>query len=662
MMWADMSERSETANPVAEATPKAPVHDEGEQSEQTGQAEQIGKSEQSEQSEKSEQTGQTGQSGKSKQTKQTRQSGRSKPEGRAEERSSREPPARSRYAIREDETGPYLTCTEAPNVAVRIERGLSVSSAAAKKAPQGTIYLDGAAADEPFMDVQRRVYNLDHHEGCVRPFTLATCEQAIVMVLKGLDLKNGEWNVWANEPDLDTVLAIWVLLNHMRLSPDDSEIRRAVMPLIRLEGAIDANGLRFAELCGFTEEQLKKTKATLDDFHSMEMEVKQSGRWSSVDFHDFTSRVLTAIDTEYYPPDLFEEAPDIEEIQRVQLTDQRMAVICQSDNGIYEVEKGLLKLHGNTVGVIILQKNPRTYTLRQVDPFLPISLQALYDRLNLIDPSVQDGGEANRWGGSAEIGGSPRKTGTALTLNEIASICRWVYQPPTRWKRLSAAAGAVGLAAGAVAISGAGSFIYSDHPGQPGLTALSMQTGEGLFAGLLSTFAVALFLLFGVRRRRQYGLRLPRGWRWFLFLPVAVIVGLIGGAWVIPPPISSGGWEGFALAVLFPAVCELLHRGAAHGTLVSTWNIQRTGGSWFLSRPTALMAALSATVSSLFFLPQILAHPAGPTAWITPLWVIGAAALGISCGMARERSGSVLPPILLHIVAALWTVYLPSLA
>ena len=38
----------------------------------------------------------------------------------------------------------------------------------------------------------------------------------MVLVVKGFDLKSGEWTLWANEPDLDTVLAIWVLLRGNR--------------------------------------------------------------------------------------------------------------------------------------------------------------------------------------------------------------------------------------------------------------------------------------------------------------------------------------------------------------------------------------------------------------------------------------------------------------
>lgn len=563
---------------------------------------------------------------------------------------------RRRYSIREDAEGRYLTCIEAPNVAVRIERGLSVSAAAVKRAPQGTIYLDGVAAAEPFMDVQRRVYNLDHHEACVRPFTLATCEQAMVLVLLGLDLKSGEWTVWANEPDLDTVLAIWVLLNHVRLADEGSEVRRAILPLLRLEGAIDANGLRFAEICGFPKELQDRTMAELDDLRAIELEQKQSGKWSTVDFLEHTARVLHAVDACFYSPHLFAEAPDVEELLRVPISDQRIAVICRSEEGIYEVEKGLLKLHGKTVGLIALQKGPRAYTLRQVDPFLPISLQALYERLNLVDPLVEVDAEENRWGGSAEIGGSPRRTGTGLTPAQIADVCAWVYQQPTVLRRAGAVARTVGVALAAVALAVAGGVLFSGGLGGGGLGSLAAQTKGVLFNLVLSIASLGLILVHGLRHRRQFGLRWPTGWRWALFLLPAILVGLVGGAWVLPPGDASL-WT----VVTFPVVCEALLRGVVQGRLVEWWNIQRPGGRWFISVPAVVSALASATLSALLFLPQSVAAPGGPGLWIVPPWLIGALVLGAACAMARERSGSLLPPIVVHLAAALWSATLPSL-
>ena len=122
-----------------------------------------------------------------------------------------------RYTIKGSNGERVLICQEAPNLNVHVEPGLSVTGSVARKSPGGTIFLDGVAQCEPFMDHERQVYNLDHHEGCVRAFTLATCEQTLVMYMKGLDLQGREWHVFANEPDLDTILSIWILLNHARI-------------------------------------------------------------------------------------------------------------------------------------------------------------------------------------------------------------------------------------------------------------------------------------------------------------------------------------------------------------------------------------------------------------------------------------------------------------
>src|SRR5262245_66143048 len=143
------------------------------------------------------------------------------------------PRPQSRYRIRDDPEGRVLVCSEAPTLRVRIERGVSVTAAAARGAAPGTIFVDGAAQGEPFVDPQRGVYNLDHHEGCVRAFTLAACEQAMVLIRKGLDLRKRDWTIVANDVDLDVLLAIWVLLNHLRLTGPDPHPRAAVMPLVR---------------------------------------------------------------------------------------------------------------------------------------------------------------------------------------------------------------------------------------------------------------------------------------------------------------------------------------------------------------------------------------------------------------------------------------------
>ena len=98
-----------------------------------------------------------------------------------------------RYSIRSKGDIREVVCTESPSLAVRVERGLSIPPTAFRKAPPGSIYLDGAAQGGPFVDAERDVLNLDHHEGCVRSFTLSTCEQAMVLTRKGREYLRALW-------------------------------------------------------------------------------------------------------------------------------------------------------------------------------------------------------------------------------------------------------------------------------------------------------------------------------------------------------------------------------------------------------------------------------------------------------------------------------------
>src|SRR5574341_2446255 len=225
-----------------------------------------------------------------------------------ETNSEREPAARlpDRYSIRKRGEHRELVCNESPTLAVRIEAGITVPAGAARKAPPGTIFLDGAAEGGPFLDFEKAVLNLDHHEGCLRSLTLATCEQAMVVIRKGLDLQTRDWTICANDPDLDTVLAIWVLLNHMRLNDADPEIRRKVMPLVRLEGVIDAHGLELQEVSGLPQEVQELTFADLERLRGKEAALKKEKRWREIDLLQYTADTLRAIDQMIYSPHHFQ--------------------------------------------------------------------------------------------------------------------------------------------------------------------------------------------------------------------------------------------------------------------------------------------------------------------------------------------------------------------
>jgi len=563
-----------------------------------------------------------------------------------------------RYQRREDEDGPYLTCSEAPNVSVRIERGFVVSGAAARKYPEHSLFVDGAAQGEPFMDTGRKIYNLDHHEGCVRAFTLATCEQAMVLILKGLDLDAERWIVYANEPDLDTVLAIWVLLNHRRLGDDDSDLRTRVMPLVRLQGAIDAHGFDLAELTGFPESLQRETLRRIEDLRADEVERKSAGTWSDADPLDYTAGVLARLDDMVYRAADFADSPDVEELERVPLGGDRFAVLCRSGSGIYEVEQQLRDVHGERLGLILLEREPSAWTVRQVDPFLPVPLAALYDRLNLIDPHAAG---HERWGGSQDIGGSPRARGTGLDARTIAGVCRWVYRPPGLGPRLKAVAAAVALGMAAVAVAfavaalGTSDVAVSSHGG------VSMGVRGGtVFAVALAVVAAILVVSSGRRLPRLTGLRRPSGFAW-VGLAAPVAVGAAGGgAWLtVPVPRADGlSWWALAAVVVGAAAAEVIFRGMVEGRLARVFRIMTPGGERFVSIPVVVSGLVSAIATLVLF-------PGGPLVRSAPgpigvlAWGASALVVGVVCGAIRERSGSMWAAAAVHAVvaAAAWLVF-----
>jgi Type II CAAX prenyl endopeptidase Rce1-like len=566
----------------------------------------------------------------------------------------------NRYAIRTKGEERALVCTESPTTAVRIERGMTVSAGAAAKAPSGTIYLDGAAQGGPFLNTEKDLLNLDHHEGCLRAFTVATCEQAMIVVRKGLDLQKRDWTIWANEPDLDTVLAIWILLNHMRLNDADPEIRRRLMPLVRLEGTIDAHGLEMQELCAFPPAIQASVFGDLERLRSKEVELKKEGKWQEIDFLEYTAELLRAIDAMIYSSRHFEGVVDVEELARAAIGENQLAIVCRSDMGIYELEPHLRRLHGKRLGVIILQKDPNTYTLRQVDTFLPATLDRAYEQLNLIDPSAGGRRSANRWGGSGEIGGSPRSTGTALTPQQIAQAFALAYRRPTAGRRLGAVALALLLTIGVLGGSIMVTYIFGWLQNPGGSIESYLQNRAEIFLGVLAAFSGVLVLVAFRRGPKFFGLCVPTGFDWLLLLPGALLGGLAGGAWSLVGSLGGSQsfarppWIEFALAMGAPVAAEILFRGMVHGILAQGFQTQRTGGRWFLSWPVLLSSVLYG-LWSLFPPLPFFGQGAGLT-------FAAALLFGISSGMARERSESLLPCFVLHWSCVIMLLVLPQYA
>jgi hypothetical protein len=568
-------------------------------------------------------------------------------------------PIPDRYEIRAGDDGRHLTCDEAPRVRVSIEREHTFSETAARALGERTILLDGAGCFGPMLDKKSQLYNLDHHQGCLRAFTLATCEQALLLVNTGLALGEGDWTVYANEPDLDTVLAIWCLLNYQRLQQLRPAAREVLVPPFRLEGAIDANGIELAEWCGLPAQILEQTQRRIDHLIGREREVKARGAWQSVDFLSFTAELLREIDRMIYAPADFSDYTRLEELYgHVQIGDGRyVAVACRDSAGIYDVERLLRKRWGDQLGVVALEKEPRHFTLRLSAPLADIDLEHAYQKLNLLDPAVDGRPPEKRWGGSDNIGGSPRPGGTALAPLELLHALGSAYRQPSRRVQVSHAA--LGLALALVLVllgqlaDAALALVGSLHLSAGLHSAVRLATASSAVA--LASLLLARWL--SGRRLWLFGVRRPAGLGWLVFAPVALLAALPLGV-IAPPthelaPLSLVAIVG--AAALAAVASELCFRGLVHGQLLLHSRPAAPGISFRISAAALWSSLVYAAVVLALSVPAALVHPLPLLERSIEIAAFAGFALlgGLALAGIRERSQSLWPCALVQLAGAI---------
>ncbi len=562
-----------------------------------------------------------------------------------------------RYRVRRsDDDDSQILCEEAPRIQVRVRRDYAFSEAQARELGERVILLDGAASFGPLLDNKRRLYNLDHHQGCERTFTLATCEQALLLVYSGLELASGDWSIYANEPDLDTVMAIWCLLNHARVRELSPEARDVLFPLIRLEGAIDANGSQLAEVCGLPADVMRRTQGHLDDLLTRERQVRVADGWNTLDLEAYTAEMLGAVDRIVYTAEDFRGYASLAEVYgHAEIADGAVAVVCHDASGIYAVEKLLKERWGNQLALIALEKSPGHYTLRRSAALADIRLEDAYDRLNRLDRNVDGRPPGKRWGGSDSIGGSPRPSGSALSPGELLRVLERAYRPPPRWPHLMGAARVTAL------VGGIGLFSLLATIGLAAIPEVAewLRAGSAriaVFSLIVGVTSVVLSSATSGRRLWLHGYRRPAGSDWVPLALLAAIAALPQRAWFAAPASLEPAAIATTVAgvVLAAFGLETWFRGLAHGVLQEQSRTQWPGGPWRLSAAACISAALYALTITGVSLPGILIFfEASP--WLGKLQEIGllaasAALGGLALAVVRERSLSLWPGVVAQLL------------
>jgi hypothetical protein len=245
------------------------------------------------------------------------------------------------------------------------------------------------------------------------------------MVFHGIPLHEGKWLLIINDIDLDSILAAWILMNEPELARDENKLLSAIMPFVRLEGVIDGHGLEAGVLSGLPEALRAAEEAKIKEILPA---TRLPAGLSAIELLKGTIGVLEGLDRLLLPEAYLAELGSYIELGRVSLAHSKMAMACRSALGVYEAEAFYKARFGSALGILLLDRGASQYSLRLVSDFLDCDIEELYKKLNKIDPAVNPARDSeNRWGGSSDIGGSPRLSGSELSPDRILAAIEEVY-------------------------------------------------------------------------------------------------------------------------------------------------------------------------------------------------------------------------------------------
>jgi hypothetical protein len=277
-----------------------------------------------------------------------------------------------------------------------------------------SIALDGYVKGPPRFLIQGPYANFNHHEGVARIATRSTCAQVYYYIRLGLldsFQKNAEPNasVYINDVDQDVCLSCWLLKNSDKL--EGLRFDNVLVQLILFEDILDASAGAYPinpanpqiHRLAWIYEPYTRARADGSIYSMSKKEMKGILRSvctridAAIDGHGGEIKLDTRYKKMGGGPGwqlIFEEGP----YARTKLFSEKV--------------KAYVALVGN-------REDTYAYTIGKMSPFVLFPLKRIYGALNEAEGlSSQD----NCWGGSTIIGGSPRKTGSHLSPEQVQNV------------------------------------------------------------------------------------------------------------------------------------------------------------------------------------------------------------------------------------------------
>ncbi len=285
--------------------------------------------------------------------------------------------------------------------------------------PPYSLALDGYVQG-PALDVENHRYSFDHHAGCLRLVTKATCAQVLDALILGLDPQ--AMTIWLNDIDADTVLAVWLLKNPSAVT--EPRVRNLVEDV----GNVDAHGPSYFPFVRDSELCRRFFKGAMEP----EARARREGSYASADLEQLLSLCLENIDALIFKnkrfPILRERIPPHYEI-----THRGQGwIMSRSSERVF----GTLYRHGYSRVVAYhpleiqcadgTPKHSWAYTIaKQSDLVSGFPIHQILKRLSELEPG---------WGGGSSIGGAPRRADGSRSLllpDQVFAVIEAVIQAQT---------------------------------------------------------------------------------------------------------------------------------------------------------------------------------------------------------------------------------------
>ena len=280
--------------------------------------------------------------------------------------------------------------------------------------PPGSIALDGAVRGGPRRDDVTLHVNRDHHEGVERDATMSTCRQ-VQFSIKGrfAERRGGKFQIHINDPDQDTALACWLLLNWKRFTGIQSHPH--INRLIELTDRLDITGGAFPMAL---DDRLVRQHAWVFKPYA---DARKSGALAQAN-ESVMRAILEAV---FRNLDAFwmNQAGEAELDTRHEILHRSARFgfeivdeIGGNDARCYLFSQG--NLWNGYVSIVARKADGTTvYTVGRPSMDVDFSLPRLYKALNAAEKLDR----ARNWNGSPMIGGSSRE-GSTLTWQEVGEV------------------------------------------------------------------------------------------------------------------------------------------------------------------------------------------------------------------------------------------------